>query len=44
MFNWRLPIFKWFWSILGLVKLDFGFAMSFYLVLLNRLKFTLLFS
>ena len=43
MFYGCLPTFKWFWSILGLEKLDFGFAMCFYLVLLNHLKFTLLF-
>ena len=44
MFNWRLPIFKWFWSIFGFVKFDFGFSMCFYLVSLNHLKIPLLFS
>ena len=42
--NWHLPIFKWFRYIFGFIKFDFGFSMCLYLVSLNYLKMSLLFS
>ena len=36
VFNWRLPIFRWFLYIFGCVKLDLDFSMCFYLVKLVK--------
>ena len=38
------PTFQWFWSIFGLVKLDFDFAMCFGLVIVKPFEIVLLFS